>query len=116
MNKMSLTLAELPSQQVTAEGIIKNPSVNIIEKSYARSKPKGKGKKKWVPKGQKVENVPNGGVAKAHKGTGPKPKGKCFHCGMAGHWKWNCADFLPKKKTARILSHLFLKLVLLIVL
>ena len=39
MNKMSLTLVELSSQLLAAEGIIKKPSVNMIEKSYARSKP-----------------------------------------------------------------------------
>ena len=68
MNKMSLTLAELPTQLVAAKGIIKKASVNMIEKSYARFKPKGK--KKSVPRGQKVENSPNSGVEKAIKGTG----------------------------------------------
>ncbi|XXG88339.1 hypothetical protein AAC387_Pa12g0560 [Persea americana] len=73
MNKMYLTLAELSSQLVAVDGIIKKPSVNMTEKSYSSSKPKGKGrkgKKKWVPKCQKVENGPNGGVAKANKAQG----------------------------------------------
>ena len=72
MNKMSLTLPELASQLVAAEGIIKKPSVNITEKSYARSKPKSKGqkgKKKSIPRCQKVENGPSGGMSKANKGT-----------------------------------------------
>ena len=97
MNKMSLTLAELSSQLVAVESIINKPSVNTIEKSYARSKPKGKGrkgKKKSVSRGQRVENGPSGGVAKANKGKGAKPKGKCFHCGMIEHWKRNYPDFL----------------------
>ena len=75
----------------------KKPTALMIEKSVARSKPKGKGrkgKKKSVPKGPKVENGPTSGVAKA-KGT--RTKGKCFHCSKTGHLKRNCPDFLSKK-------------------
>ena len=101
MNKMNLTLAELSSQLVVTEGIMKKkPTALMTEKSFAKSKPKGKGrkgKKKLVPKGPKAENGPNGGVGKA-KGAGTK--GKCFHCGMTGHWKMNCPDYLSKKKTS----------------
>ena len=68
---------------MAVEGIIKQSSTNMTEKSYARSKPKGK--KKSVPRGQKVDNGPNSGVAKANKSTGAKPKGKYFHCGMIKH-------------------------------
>ena len=109
MNKMSLTLAELSNQLVAAKGIIKKPTANMTEKSYVMTKPKGKcrrGKKKWVPKGQKVENGPNGGVVKANKGTGAKPKGKCFHCSMTGHCKRNCPNFLSKEKTASMIETL----------
>ncbi|KAJ8627602.1 hypothetical protein MRB53_020909 [Persea americana] len=100
MNKMNLTLAELSSQLVATEGIMKErPTALTTEKSNARPKQKGKGrigKKKSIPKGLKAENRPNGGVAKA-KGSGTK--GKCFHCGKKGHWERNCPDFLSKKKT-----------------
>ena len=43
MNKMDLTLAELSSQLVATEGIIKKkPTALMTEKSVARSKPKAK--------------------------------------------------------------------------
>ena len=82
---MNLTLDELSSQLVAIEGIIKKKLTALMtEKSVAKSKPKGKGRKgkKSVPKGPKVENGATSGMAKA-KGTGTK--GKCFHCGMTGH-------------------------------
>ena len=113
MNKMNLTLTELSSQLVATEGIMKKKSTAImIEKPVARSKPKGKGrkdkkkKKISIPKGAKVENGATGGVAKA-KGTGAK--GKCFHCGMTGHWKRNCPDFLSKKKNSGMIESLVSK-------
>ena len=71
----------------------------MTEKSFAKSKLKGKGrkgKKKSVPKGPKVQNGPNGGVAKA---MGSGTKGKCFHCGKTRHWKRNFPEYLSKKKT-----------------
>ena len=79
----------------------KRPTALMTEKSDARSKPKGK--KKPVPKGPKVENGPNGGVANA-KGSGTK--GKCFHCGKTRHWKRNCPDFQSKKKTLGMIESL----------
>ncbi|XXG53671.1 hypothetical protein AAC387_Pa03g1733 [Persea americana] len=86
MNKMNQTLAQLSCQLVATKGIMKKrPSALMTEKSDARPRPKGKGrkgKKKSVPNGPKGENGPNGGVAKA-KGSGTK--GKCFHCGKTGH-------------------------------
>lgn len=100
MDNMNLTMAELYSQLVAAEGILKDhPSAHMTEKSFARSKPKGNrmGRKKSFPKGQRVDNDPSGSVVKGSKGTGAKSKGKCFHYGMTGHWKWNFPFCLRRK-------------------
>ena len=74
------------------------------EKSFHRSKPKGK--KISLAKGQRVHAGATGGVAKDNKGAGAKPKGKCFRCGMTGHLKRNCPDFLSKKKTVGMIESL----------
>ena len=106
MNKMNLTSAELSSQLVATEGIIKKRSALMTEKSIVRSKQKGKcqkSKKKSISKGPMVDNGPDSGVAKA-KGT--ESKGKCFHCGKTGHWKKNCPDYLSKRKTAGMIESL----------
>ena len=50
-----------------------------------------------------MENGANGGVAKA-KGAGSK--GKCFHCGMTGHWKRNYPDLLSKERTSGMIESL----------
>ncbi|KAJ8621978.1 hypothetical protein MRB53_030507 [Persea americana] len=78
----------------------------MTEKSFARTKPKGKdrdNKKKSVIKGPKVENRSTYGMAKA-KGT--RVKGKCFHYGMTGHWKRNYPDLLSKKRTSGMIESL----------
>ena len=106
-NKLKMTIAELSRQLIVFEEIMKKrPTALMTEKSFARSKPKGKdhdSKKKLVIKGPKVENGSTSGVAKA-KDT--EVKGKCFHCGMTGHWKRNCPDFLSKKKTPGMIESL----------
>ena len=101
MNKTNLTLAKLSSQLVATEGIMKKkPTALMTEKSVAKSKPKGKGrkgKKKSGSKGPKAVKGASGGVEKA-EGVGTKEK--CFHCGVIGQWKRNYPDFLSKKKTS----------------
>ena len=86
-NKLEMTIVELSCQLVVTEDIMKIKKNSLMtEKSFTRSKSKGKdqdSKKKSVPKGPKVNNGSTSGMVKA-KGTGLK--GKCFHCGMTGHW------------------------------
>ncbi|XXG72990.1 hypothetical protein AAC387_Pa07g1975 [Persea americana] len=106
-NKLEMTIAELSRQLIVTEEIMKKEQNPLMtEKSFARTKPKGKdrdSKKKLVIKGPKVENGSNYGMAKA---KGMRVKGKCFHCGMTGHWKRNCPDLLSKKRTSGMIESL----------
>ncbi|KAJ8649148.1 hypothetical protein MRB53_002171 [Persea americana] len=102
-----MTIAELSRQLIVTEEIMKkeqNPL--MIEKSFARTKPKGKdrdSKKKSVIKGPKVENGSTCGMSKA-KGT--RVKEKYFHYSMIGHWKRNCPDLLSRKRTSGMIESL----------
>ena len=68
-DKLEMPIAELSRQLVVFEEIMKKrPTALMTEKSFARSKPKGKDRdsnEKSVIKGPKVENGSTSGVAKA---------------------------------------------------
>ena len=75
--------------------------MNVERASTSASMPKGKKGKKKKPsaKGPKVGPTPKIGKYKG-KGKGNKDgngKGNCFQCGIPGHWKRDCPDFLATK-------------------
>ena len=103
MNQTNFSMSELMSSLQSAEGIIK-PGGNILNverASTSASMPKGKKGKKKKPctKDPRVKPTPKIGKSKG-KGKGKKDgkgKGNCFQCGIPGHWKRDCPDFLATK-------------------
>ncbi|KAL4281419.1 hypothetical protein GQ457_03G015150 [Hibiscus cannabinus] len=98
MNEIEKTLPQLLGMLRTAEGNMKKGgSKSVLMVCNAKGKGKGKkvakskGNGKTEPKG-KEELKPKGGVNK---------DGKCFHCGMTGHWKRNCPIYLEDVKKAK---------------
>ncbi|XP_073051409.1 uncharacterized protein [Primulina eburnea] len=106
MNKLNYNMTQLLNELQTFEAIsigkVQEGEANVVKvkspSSKASLKRKNKGKGKGAPKKQKNWNGSNG----KKKGDTAKPKGKCFHCGIDGHWKRNCpkylADLKEKKK------------------
>ena len=112
MNKFNFAFVELLHALQAAKGIIKgHPSINNVKKtSFFKSFPKGKGKwkKKKVPcNPNKVLNLFRS-IGKGKKVNDPKPKGKCFHCEVASHWKRNCPNYLTQNKNSDITESLII--------
>ena len=64
-------------------------SNNKKKRKNNKGAPAGRPKKKQVA--PKASNKKKGSKEK-------KPKGKCFHCGVDGHWKINCNKYLSELK------------------
>ncbi|XP_075518317.1 uncharacterized protein LOC142552510 [Primulina tabacum] len=99
---MTQLLNELQTFEAISIGKVQEGEANVVKgkspSSKASLKRKNKGKGKGAPKKQKNWNGSND----KKKGDTAKPKGKCFYCGIDGHWKRNCpkylADLKEKKK------------------
>ena len=39
----------------------------------------------------------------------PKPKGNCFHCGIASHWKMNSPNYIAQKNDLSIIESLIIE-------
>ena len=94
MNKLQCNMTQLLSKTKPKEG-----EANVVEHKPSSSS---------GSKNKKRKNTQGGSGAQPKKGTkgkgkknnpkDKKPKGKCFHCGVEGHWKRKCNKYLSELK------------------
>ena len=72
----------------------------LLKANVAKAQSSSKKNKKRNKKNEGRNKVANGGKFKKKKNNNQdkKPKGKCFHCGLDGHWKRNCKKYLEELK------------------
>ena len=72
----------------------------LLKANVAKAQSSSKKNKKKNKKNEGRNKVANGGKFKKNKNNNQdkKPKGKCFHCGLDGHWKRNCKKYLEELK------------------
>ncbi|VFQ97195.1 unnamed protein product, partial [Cuscuta campestris] len=96
MHDLDKPLPELLKMLQTAEeNLTKGKGASVLMVQGGKGKPKKgikiKARTVGKPKSKSTSSAtqkPIGGVA----------KGKCHHCGMAGHWRRNCKTYLATKK------------------
>ena len=106
MNKLEYNLTQLLNELQTFETISKTRSkegeANVAQKrpsSSAGRTIKRKKKKSTGGSGvQPKQRAPKSGEKKKNSSKVKEPKGKCFHCGVEGHWKRNCKKYLSEVK------------------
>ncbi|XP_073061980.1 uncharacterized protein [Primulina eburnea] len=113
MNHRAHNMTELLNELQRYEYLIddNNGKANVAEPNVAlRMASSSKNKKKKNVgnfKGKKKIQMKN------WKGAEPKPKGKCFHWNVDGHWKRNCKkylDELKKEEETRASNHVCVSL------
>ncbi|KAJ0085058.1 hypothetical protein Patl1_08109 [Pistacia atlantica] len=99
LNKKEYNLTGLMNDLQVAKKILlkeKHDESNIVEAAFLGYAPKSfKKVKRKRQKGKKENLAP----WKKNTKKEAKPKGKCFHCGVLGHWKRNCQVYLAQKKS-----------------
>ena len=103
MNKLQYNMTQLLNELQTFEAISKTRPKEG-EENVAEHKPCSSS----GIKNKKRKNTQGGSGAQPKKGTkgkgnknnpkGKKPKGKCFHYEVEGHWKRNCNNYLSELK------------------
>ena len=105
MNKLDYNVTQLLNELQTFEAISKTRTqkaeVNVAEtkaSSSSNNKKKRKNNKGASARRPKKKQVAPKASDKKKGSKEKKPKGKCFHCGVDGHWKRNCSKYLSELK------------------
>ncbi|CAA0841620.1 Uncharacterized mitochondrial protein AtMg00300, partial [Striga hermonthica] len=108
MNKKGYTLAELLTDLVAAEGLMRRgPQAHVSVQARSFSSKGGKKKKQVQKKGGGTSGSSGSGGSKAVAPSGGvvKPKGKCFKCNKTGHWK---SDFIFNDNIVIMINNSFI--------
>ncbi|PON83885.1 Zinc finger, CCHC-type, partial [Trema orientale] len=71
----------------------KKAEANIVDVDTSKEKTKPNTKRQY----KKSKTAPKK-ISPNKKRNTKNAKGKCFHCGVKGHWKRNYPDYLAQKK------------------
>ena len=96
MNEIDKPLGSLLNMLRTAELNMKEQPEQVLVVQNVKGKGKGKAKGKMFDSSAKAKGkgklMPKGGIVK---------KGVCHHCGIKGHWRRNCPQYLASGKTQK---------------
>ena len=104
MNKLDYNVTQLLNGLQTFEAISKTRTqkaeANVAETKASSSSNNKKKRKnnKGASEGRPNKQAAPNASDKKKGSKEKKPKGKCFHCGVDGHWKRNCNKYLSELK------------------